>query len=132
MAIYALGLGKCHHYHHNYANTKTGLVGDWRQDVALWFMIAVIMAAWLPGAVSHWDILHAYMIVLLWVCMHHHCRAATAWGSSYIASLLMPSLAMMPLEFCLPLRDTGDDFESVKQWRDFIKSRTGVELEIEC
>ena len=52
-----------------------------------------------------------------------------------LVSLIMPSVALMPLEYCLPLMDTGDcieDLESLENWRSFIKDRTGVEITIEC
>ena len=35
--------------------------------------------------------------------MHHQARAATSWGSGYFSTFLMPSAALLPLEYCLPL-----------------------------
>ena len=92
---------------------KAGLVGSASKDVALWFLLAAIVAAWLPGVVTHRDVLHAYAICFLWLIMHHQCRAATSWGANYVVSLLMPSVALMPLEYCLPLMDTGDCIEDL-------------------
>jgi hypothetical protein len=110
---------------------RAELVGSIGVDVALWFMILCIAAAWMPGVVTHRDVLHAYAVVIGWVVLHHKCRQATSWGSSYFVSLLMPSIALMPLEYCVPLTDCGDyieDLDSVKEWRNFIANRTGVKL----
>ena len=106
--------------------------GSWAKDVALWCVIATVAAAWVPGSgVTHRDALHAYAVLVFWAVLHHQCRSATHWGASYPASLLLPSVTLMPLEFCLPLGDVMDcveDVESLGEWRDFIAARTGVRL----
>merc|ERR1719382_1949482 len=99
-------------------------------DIALWFQLACILAAF-AKLVTHRDVMHAWVIVMLWTVLHHACRRATAWGSGYAASLILPSAALMPLEWCLPLRDTADgvgSFEDVCKWHAFIKERCGVDL----
>lgn len=113
---------------------RLALSGMIRKDVALWFLLACILAAWVPGLVTHRDVLHAYVIVILWIAMHHYCRQATAWTNNYFATLLFPSTALMPMEYCLPLMDVADtveDLEFVEKYREFIIERTGVELVIE-
>lgn len=113
---------------------RNALSGMIRKDVALWFMLACILAAWLPGLVTHRDVLHAYVIVAFWIVLHHYCRQATSWRSNYFVTLLFPSTALMPMEYCLPLMDvadTVDDLEFVERYREFIVQRTGVELTIE-
>lgn len=114
---------------------RQSLLGSIRKDIALWFMLACIGAAWLPGAVTHRDVLHAYVVTLLWGIMHYSCRRATSWSSGYFISFLFPSTALMPLEYCLPLMDVADtveDLEFVESYREFVTQRTGVELIIEC
>ena len=59
---------------------RQSLVGSFQKDVALWFMLACIGAAWLPGVVTHRDVMHAYVIVFLWTILHHYCRKTTAWS----------------------------------------------------
>jgi hypothetical protein len=106
-----------------------------QKDVALWFLLACIFAAWLPGIVTHRDVLHAYVIVFLWAIMHHSCRQATSWSAGYLSTFIFPSTALMPLEYCLPLMDVADfveDLEFVESYREFILERTGVELIIEA
>lgn len=61
---------------------RQSLVGSLRKDIALWFMFACIAAAWLPGIISHRDVMHAYFVVILWIVMHHGCHRATCWTSS--------------------------------------------------
>jgi len=63
---------------------RASLVGSLQRDVALWFMIACIGAAWLPGVVTHRDVLHAYVVVFLWAFLHHWCRKATTWSTGYV------------------------------------------------
>ena len=106
-------------------------MGSVSRDVSLWFMLACILAAWLPGAVTHRDALHAYVVVFLWTITHHACRQATCWGSGYLWTYLFPSSALMPLEYCLPLMDVADtveDLNFVESYRGWVKERTGVEL----
>merc|ERR1740121_3158650 len=69
-------------------------------DIALWFQITCIFAAF-AKVVTHRDVMHAWAIVFLWAVLHHFCRKATAWGPSYAMSLVLPSAALMPLEWCL-------------------------------
>lgn len=113
---------------------RQSLVGSLRKDIALWFMFAAIAAAWLPGIVSHRDVMHAYFVVILWIVLHHGCRRATAWTSSYFVTFLFPSTALMPLEYCLPLMDVADAVENLDflvRYRAYVKERTGVEIIIE-
>ena len=110
---------------------RRSLVGTLQRDVALWFMLCCIAAAWLPGVVTQRDVLHAYAVAFLWTILHHSCRSATTWGTPYLVSLLLPSAALMPLEYCLPLQDVMDcveDLDSLADWRQFIQDRTGVSL----
>ena len=65
------------------ASERRTLAGSIRRDVALWFSVASIGAAWLPGPVTHRDALHAYAIVILWIVLHHSCRRATTWCPRY-------------------------------------------------
>lgn len=60
------------------------LIGSIKRDIALWFCLACIGAAWLPGAVTHRDVMHAYIIVILWTITHHNCRRATTWSAGYV------------------------------------------------
>lgn len=113
---------------------RGALSGMIRKDVALWFMLACILAAWLPGIVNHRDVLHAYVIVCFWIVLHHYCRQATSWRTNYLVTLLFPSTALMPMEYCLPLMDVADTVEDlafVERYREFILERTGVEMIIE-
>ena len=115
---------------------RSTLVGSYHRDIALWFLLACIAAACLPGVVTHRDVLHAYVICIAWALLHHSCRKATgSWTSSgYLTTFLFPSSAMMPLEYCLPLMDVADtveDLEFVESYREFVQQRTGVELTIE-
>jgi hypothetical protein len=61
---------------------RQSLVGSLRKDIALWFMLACIAAAWLPGIVSHRDVMHAYFCVFLWIAVHHACHKSTSWTST--------------------------------------------------
>lgn len=64
---------------------RQSLVGSLNKDVALWFMLMCIGAAWLPGiAVTHRDALHAYAVVGMWSIMHHTARRATTWSAGYV------------------------------------------------
>ncbi|CAJ1952322.1 unnamed protein product [Cylindrotheca closterium] len=114
---------------------RKSLVGTLTKDVALWFMLVCIAAAWLPGiAVTHRDAIHAYAVVVLWAIMHHVARKATAWSAGYFFTFLFPSTALMPLEYCLPLMDVADVVEDVEwlvSYRKFVHDRTGVDLIIE-
>lgn len=109
------------------------LSGSVTRDIALWFMIACIGAAWLPGGVTHRDVLHAYVVLFCWIIMHHLCRRATHWSTGYLMTFFFPSTALMPLEYCLPLMDVADtveDIEWLENYREFLVKRTGVELTI--
>lgn len=114
---------------------RKSLVGTLKKDVALWFMLVCIAAAWLPGiAVTHRDAIHAYVVVFLWAIMHHIARQATTWSAGYFFTFLFPSTALMPLEYCLPIMDVVDvveDLDFILSYREFVKDRTGVELIIE-
>ena len=97
-------------------------------------MMACILTAWLPGPVSHRDVVHAYVVLFFWSIMHHTCRRATTWSTAYYSTFLFPSTALMPLEYCLPLMDVADTVEDLaflETYREFIVQRTGVELIIE-
>ena len=63
------------------AAERRTLVGSMQRDVALWFSLGCIGAAWLPGSVTHRDVMHAYAIVFVWVVLHHACRRATTWSA---------------------------------------------------
>jgi hypothetical protein len=60
---------------------RAQLLGSLQRDVALWFSLGAIATAWMPGAVTHGDVLHAYVVVLMWALMHHYLRRATCWGN---------------------------------------------------
>ena len=60
--------------------SRKDLVGVLKKDVALWFMLSCIGAAWMPGVVTHRDVLHAYVVVFLWILLHHSCRQTTTWS----------------------------------------------------
>lgn len=117
--------GHGHHDHHE-------ATGSLRSDICLWLMILGILAAQ-AGIVSHREGIHAYASVALWCVLHHLSREATSWGAGYFCTLLMPSAALMPLEYCLLLADAGnvEDLESLTEWREFIRGETGIELIIE-
>jgi hypothetical protein len=113
---------------------RQGFMGSLKRDIALWGMLSAIAAAWLPGGITHRDVLHSYAVVGLWAILHHSSRRATSWGINYFYTFLFPSAALMPLEYCLPLMDTADvveDLQFVADYRKFVVDRTGVELMIE-
>jgi len=113
---------------------RQSFFGSLKRDVALWFMLGSIASAWLPGAVTHRDVLHAYVVVMIWAVMHHYLRRATCWGINYFYTFLFPSTALLPMEYCFPLMDTADVVEDpgfVVTYRQFVLERTGVELIIE-
>ena len=66
---------------------RSTLVGSVRRDVALWFSLASILTACLPGPVTHREVMHAYAIVVLWAVVHHHCRRATTWSARYVGMI---------------------------------------------
>ena len=66
------------------AQERRTLAGSIQRDIALWFVLASIGAAWLPGPVTHRGVMHSYVIVLLWALLHHSCRRATIWNSRYV------------------------------------------------
>ena len=107
------------------------LVGALERDAALWFMLAGIFAAHC-GIVQHRDVIHSYCVTLLWLALHHQARRATAWGAGYATTLLTPSAALMPLEYCLNLADPEriEDLDALARWRAFIAEECGVELTI--
>jgi hypothetical protein len=59
---------------------RQAFLGSLRRDIALWFMLGSIASAWLPGAVTHKDVMHAYVVVCMWFILHHYLRRATCWG----------------------------------------------------
>jgi hypothetical protein len=59
---------------------RRAFLGNVGRDVALWFSLGAIATAWLPGAVEHKDVLHAYVVVVMWLVLHHYLRRATCWG----------------------------------------------------
>ena len=107
------------------------IAGKISVDVCLWLMLSGIFAAW-SGVVTHRDVIHSYTIVIMWVWMHHATRQVTVWGGNYATTLLMPSAALLPLEWTLPLADkeVAEEAERLVEWRAFILERTGVELTI--
>lgn len=113
---------------------RSDLVGSLRKDVALWVCLIAIAAAWYPDdliGVDQRDAVHAYAILFFWIVMHHRCRAASTWGVFYPVSFLLPSAALMPMQYCVPFIDCFDvidDLASVQDLRDFVRRRTGVEL----
>ena len=66
------------------AAERDDLNGNLKVDIALWFMLGSILSAWLPGAVTHGQAIHAYAVVILWAIMHHFCYQATHWGMGYV------------------------------------------------
>ncbi len=106
------------------------LAGEIKRDVCLWLMLFGIGAAQV-GMVTHREALHSYASIALWCVLHHLSRSATSWGSEYWCTLLMPSAALVPLKYCLPLADREKDFEALTEWRHYIKGETGIELIIE-
>ena len=109
---------------------RNTLAGSLSRDVALWFCLLGIFAAF-AGVVSHRDVVHSWAVVLLWTILHHNARLATSWGAGYFTTLLMPSAALLPLEYCLPLMGdldiVGDD-EGMADWHAFVKAQTGINL----
>jgi hypothetical protein len=114
----------------NKLDERNTLAGSMSRDVALWFCILGIFAA-CAGVVSHRDVVHSWAVVLLWTILHHNARLATSWGAGYFTTLLMPSAALLPLEYCLPLMGdldiVGDD-EGMADWHAFVKAQTGINL----
>lgn len=118
----------------DHESERRGLVGNLGKDIALWYMLSCIGAAWMPGIITHRDVTHAYVVVVLWIILHHSCYKATCWSSGYVYTLLFPSTALMPLEYCLPLMDVADsveDLEFLVKYREYLQKRTGAELIIE-
>lgn len=110
---------------------RRGLASNIRRDIMLWFMLACITAAWIPSTIGQRDVMHAYVILLLWTLMHHTCRRAISGDRSYLFTYFSPSAALMPLEYCLPLADvenTVEDLDFVVSYREYIKNETGVAL----
>ena len=66
--------------HKESQSERLALLGSLQRDVALWFSLGAIATAWMPGAVNHRDVLHAYVVVVMWFVMHHYLRRATCWG----------------------------------------------------
>jgi len=110
---------------------QKGLKGEVAKDASLWFLLICIAAACLPGSVKHTDVIHAYAIVFLWIILHHYVRKATSWGSPYIVTILSPSTALMPLEYCMPLLDgTADSLDWTESYLEFVSKRTNVNINI--
>jgi hypothetical protein len=103
-------------------------VGSMFHDLSLWFSICCIMSA-IVGVVRHSDVLHAYFMVILWLIMHHLCHSATSWGQNYLVSMLLPSAALLPIQFCFLLR-SAENFEELVQRRKFIHDRCGLQLRV--
>mmetsp|Transcript_1610 Transcript_1610/g.2534 ORF Transcript_1610/g.2534 Transcript_1610/m.2534 type:complete len:286 (+) Transcript_1610:129-986(+) len=124
-----------------YSKTNENSVFEWRSllgsirvDCSLWIALMNILAAWLPGPITHRHVTHTYIILFFWAVTHHACYRATAWTSKYWVTFIFPSIALMPVEYCLPLMDTADtveDLEFMEQYREFVIDRTGVELIVE-
>lgn len=107
--------------------------GSFTRDLSLWSMLMCSAAAFC-GVVAHRDVVHSHAIIFLWIILHHQARQATAWrGTGYFHTLLTPSTALLPLEYCLNLIDQEmiGDVDDLAAWRDFIKRESGVELTIE-
>ena len=67
--------------------------------------------------------------------MHHLAVSATSWGAGYLATFLMPSAALLPLEWCLPLMgdlDVVADGESLQEWHAFVSEQTGITLQLDA
>jgi len=113
------------------ADVRADLSGTMTRDMALWFVLSGIFAAW-AGVVSHREVLHSYAVVGLWVVLHHQSRRATAWGAGYLHTLFSPSATLMPMEYCLLLTDAEkiEDLEALTEWRAFVAEETGVHLDI--
>lgn len=113
------------------ARIQTSLDGSLSRDMALWFMLTCIFAAFC-GIVTHVDVIHSWAVFMLWVVLHHISHHSTAWTGGYFGTLLSPSATLMPLEYCLNLADSGlvEDIEGLTEWRDFIRNQCGIELMI--
>jgi len=109
---------------------RAALTGSFARDLALWFVLACIGAAF-AGSVTHRDAMHAWSIAILWVILHHRCRRATVWSAPYFVTLFLPSQALLPMEYCLPLQNM-DDLKMVQSWRAFIKRRCGIDITIQA
>jgi len=111
------------------------LKGSLSRDLSLWFMLACSLSAFF-GVTTHRDVIHSHAVVLLWAMLHHQSRAATHWrGTGYFHTFFSPSAALLPLEYCLNLTDQemiGDEdgVADLQKWRTYIKSESGVELDI--
>eukprot|EP00930_Biecheleria_cincta_P072416 TRINITY_DN59822_c0_g1_i1.p1 TRINITY_DN59822_c0_g1~~TRINITY_DN59822_c0_g1_i1.p1 ORF type:complete len:343 (-),score=42.32 TRINITY_DN59822_c0_g1_i1:250-1191(-) len=103
-------------------------MGSMVHDLCLWFMICCICAQWC-GLVHFSDIWHAYACLALWIVLHHLCWTATSWGQNYLVSLLLPSAALMPLQFCFILR-AAENLQDLQMRRRFIQNRCGISLTI--
>jgi len=114
----------------NKLDERNNLAGSMSRDAALWFCLLGIFAAF-AGVVTHRDAVHSWAVVLLWAILHHNARLSTSWGAGYVTTLLMPSAALLPLEYCLPLMGdldiVGDD-EGMADWHEFVKEQTGISL----
>ena len=115
------------------AAERSGLAGSLSRDSALWFNLLGVGLAF-AGVVTHRDVIHSWAILILWTIMHHLAVKSTNWGAGYIATLLMPSAALLPLEWCLPLMgdlDVVADSESLQEWHAFVAEQTGITLRLE-
>lgn len=102
------------------------LSGSMYYDAAFWVVLLAIVIA-LVGRVTHRAVFHAWMLLILWAVLHHKCLQATNWGHNYLLSFLLPSAALGPLEFCLPMRD-HDSLERLAEWRQFVDEQSGVKI----
>ena len=116
------------------AAERGGLAGSLSRDAALWFNLLGIGLAF-AGVVTHRDVVHSWAILILWTIMHHLAVSATSWGAGYFATFLMPSAALLPLEWCLPLMgdlDVVADGESLQEWHAFVSEQTGITLQLDA
>jgi len=116
---------------HKRAGVMSDLSGTMQRDLALWFVLSGIFAAW-AGVVSHREVIHSYVVVGLWIILHHQSRRATAWGAGYFHTLFSPSATLMPMEYCLLLTDADsiEDLDTLSEWRNFIAEESGISLDI--
>jgi len=109
-----------------HGNESNKLAGSMYYDLAFWVVLLAIVIA-LVGRVTHRAVFHAWMLLILWAVLHHKCIQVTDWGHNYLLSFLLPSAALGPLEFCLPMRD-HDSLERLAEWRRFVDEQSGVKL----
>lgn len=124
------------------SKSRVGLhAGNFFMDVALWFQLISITVDLFSkhfrnviGDVVQPDVVHAYVIVLLWLWLHHRCISATDWTGCYLLSLICPSRALLPIEWVLPLLDAFDvicDIHDLEEWVRFLKAFKRVSITID-